>query len=297
MKVCSIAPENIIMTAFDQLWDYNNPAATEEKFREALKGISIENSLSDYLQLQTQIARTYSLRRMFDEAHNLLNKVEQKLSAETGLPHVRYHLERGRTFNSAGKKAEALQQFLKAKEIAQALNEDFYTIDAIHMLAIVAPTDEAIALNEEGVILAESSANAQAKNWLGALYNNLAWGYFDKGEFEKALSVFLRALQWREQQNLPRAIFIAKWCVGRTLRALNRIDDAIKIQLGLMEEMLETDQPDGYVYEELGELHLIKNEPVHKMYFGFAYTTLSKDGWLAENEKERLQRIKVLSEQ
>ena len=182
MKLCSIVALNKHMTEFDKIWDYNNPAATEEKFREAIKGISLANNRSEFLQLQTQIARTYSLRRMFDEAHELWNEVEKQLTAEPELPLVRYHLELGRTFNSSGKKAEALQQFLKAKESAQQIKEDFYTVDAIHMLAIVAPPDEAIALNEEGVIFAENSNNPKAKDWLGALYNNLAWSYFDKGE-------------------------------------------------------------------------------------------------------------------
>lgn len=285
------------MAEFDKLWDYNNPATTEEKFKEVIKGLSLQNNLSEYLQLQTQIARTYSLRRMFAEAHVLLDEVGQHLPTATEAAHIRYHLERGRTFNSSGKKKEALEQFLKAREAAIQLKEDFYAIDAIHMLAIIAPPDEAIALNEEGVILAESSENARAKNWLGALYNNLAWAYFDKGEFEKALSVFLRALKWREENQSAREVFIAKWCVARTLRALNRLEEAIKIQLALLEEMVETDQPDGYVYEELGELYLTKGEPVYKMYFGFAYNTLSKDTWLADNEKERLQRIKQLSEE
>jgi tetratricopeptide (TPR) repeat protein len=261
-----------------------------------LKTLNAENNLSDFLQLKTQIARTYSLRRMFDDAHALLNEVEQQLPEPVELAHVRYYLERGRTLNSSGKKTEALLQFLKAKEAAQQLNEDFHTIDAIHMLAIIAPPNEAIALNEEGVILAESSDNIRAKNWLGALYNNLAWAYFDKGEFEKALSIFLRALSWREKKQSPREIFIAKWCVARTLRALNRLDDALKVQLALLEEMVETDQPDGYVYEELGELYLAKKDPVHKMYFGFAYNALSKDTWLSANETGRLQRIKELSE-
>jgi len=81
----------------------------------------------------------------------------------------------------------------------------------------------------------------------------------------------------------------------RCLRALNRIDDAIKIQLALLEEMVDTDNPDGYVYEELGELYLLKNEEVYKMYFGFAYTALSNDALLAEKEQPRLQRMKELS--
>lgn len=285
------------MTEFDKLWDYNNPAATEEKFRQALQSLSTNINLSDFLQLKTQLARTFSLRRMFDEAHAVLDEVEQILPATKEVAHIRYFLERGRTLNTAGKKAEALQQFVSARETAQQLNEDFYTLDAIHMLAIIAPPSEAIALNEEGVIFAENSKSPQAKNWLGALYNNLAWSYFDRGDYDKALSIFLRALKWREEKQSAKEIFIAKWCVARVLRALNRLDEAIKVQLALLEEMVETDQPDGYVYEELGELYLSKNEPVYKMYFGFAHTALSNDKWLAANEADRLQRMKDLAAQ
>lgn len=283
------------MTEFDKLWNYNDPAATEQKFREALDTISLETNPIEYLQLQTQIARTYSLRRLFTEAHAVLDEVQKNLPAATSLAHVRCYLERGRTFNSAGKRAEAKEQFLLAKDAALELHEDFYVVDAIHMLAIAAPPDEAIALNEQGVIYAESSSNERARNWLGSLYNNLAWSYFDKGEFEKALSIFLRAVKWREDKQQVRETFIAKWCVGRCLRALNRIDDALKIQLALLEEMVDTDNTDGYVYEELGELYLLRNEEVYKMYFGFAYTALSNDAWLAEKEQPRLQRMKELS--
>ncbi len=53
---------------------------------------------------------------------------------------------------------------------------------------------------------------------------------------------------------------------------------------------------DGYIYEELGECYLIKeNKEASRKYFGLAYDLLSKDIWLAEYEKERLSRMKVLS--
>lgn len=285
------------MQEFDKLWNYNDPASTEQKFREVLSGYNENDNLSGYLQLLTQIARTYSLRRMFNDAHNILNEVEQKLPTANDVAHVRYHLERGRSFNSAGNKAEANKHFIQARDIAQTLGEDFYIIDAIHMLAIVAAPDEAIKLNELGVVYAEQSKQERAKGWLGSLYNNLGWAYFDKGEYDKALSVFLRALKWREEKQSVPELFLAKWCVARTLRALGRLDDAIKIQLALLEQMIDTSHPDGYVYEELGELYLLKGEEVHKMYFQFAYNELSKDTWLAANELKRLERMKLLAQQ
>ncbi len=289
------------MADFDKLWNYSKPAETEEKFRAVLKDYSAENNLPLHLELLTQIARTYSLRRMFDQAHQLLDEVESKLGDKSSVAHIRYHLERGRTYNSSGTIEEAKKEFVAARETGEALKHDFYTIDAIHMLAIVAPHAEAIKLNEEGLLLAESSLNEGAKNWLGPLYNNLGWGYFDSGQYEKALSIFLRSLQWRIEaaakagKETTPEIFIAKWCVARTLRALNRLDEALKVQLALLEEMVKGEQVDGYVYEELGEIYLAKGEELSKMYFGFAFNELGKDEWFAKNETARLQRMKDLS--
>ncbi len=283
------------MQDFDKLWNYYDPAATEIKFREVLKDSSPVKDLSRHVQLLTQIARTYSLRKQFDEAHKILDEAGGQLTEEKGVEHIRYFLERGRTFNSSGDKRNAEICFRNALDISQKLNEDFYTIDTIHMLAIITSPDESIRLNEEAIVLAEESKQERAKSWIGSLYNNLAWGYFDKAEYEKALSIFLRALKWREDKQQLHEIFLAKWCVARTLRALNRIEEAIKIQLALFEELVDTDRKDGYVYEELGELYLLKNDPVHKMYFQFAYAELSQDTWLSKSEPQRIERLKQMS--
>ncbi|HLP21085.1 MAG TPA: tetratricopeptide repeat protein [Chitinophagales bacterium] len=284
------------MTQYDKLWNYYNPAETETKFREVLKETSPDKDLSEHLQLLTQLARTQSLQRKFDEAHNILDQVSPQLPAHSEIAHVRYYLERGRTFNSAGDKRNAEVCFTKAYELAKEVGEDGYAVDALHMLAIIAPPDEAIALNEEAIVLSESSANQQAKNWLGSLYNNLAWGYFDLGQYEKALSIFLRALQWREEKKSPHEIFLAKWSVARTLRALNRIDHALTIQLGLFEEAASNGDNDGYVHEELGELFLLKNDKLkYPFHFEKAYELLSTDPYLSQKEQPRLERMKELS--
>ncbi len=283
------------MEDFDKMWNYGDPNATEIKFKEVLANSGGKDHCY-VLQLQTQIARTYGLRALFDEAHIILDGVEKQLPAKADISTVRYHLERGRTFNSSGKKHQAKAQFELAEATAKDLNEDNYYIDALHMLAIVAPHDEAISIQEKALIKTEESKNEQAKNWLGPLYNNLGWSYFDNGEYEKALSIFLRSLQWRESKKSAPQIFIAKWCVARALRALNRNDDALTIQLGLFEESTTTGHPDGYVHEELGELFLLKNDNLkYPFHFEKAYELLSGDKHLQKNESARLERIKRLA--
>jgi hypothetical protein len=86
--------------------------------------------------------------------------------------------------------------------------------------------------------------------------------------------------------------------VARTYRSLDRIDEAIEIHNALLEEIKDRNlEQDGYIFEELGELHLIKKNPEDsKKNFRLAYEMLSKDIWLAENEKERLERMKKFSD-
>jgi tetratricopeptide (TPR) repeat protein len=284
------------MTQYDKLWDYYKPAETEVKFREALKETSLEKDRSEHLQLLTQLARTQGLQRKFDEAHKILDEVEKELSETPAVEHIRYNLERGRTYNSSGSPEKSQSYFANAFDIAKGLKEDGYAVDAIHMLAIIAPPEAAIALNEQAVLYAENSEDPKAKNWLGSLYNNLGWGYFDTGSHEKALSIFLRALKFFEDKKSTYQTFIAKWTVARALRELKRIDDALTIQLGLFEESVNTGQNDGYVHEELGELFLIKNDKQKSAFhFEKAYELLSVEPYVHNMSKQRLERIKELT--
>ena len=119
--------------AFLKLWNFQDPKQTREKFQSFLK----ENELSESetLQLSSQIARTHSLSGEFEEAHSVLDKIEKKVSAYP-LAHIRYFLERGRTFNSENKKAEAKGNFIKAWELSLERNVDPLAIDAAHMMGI-----------------------------------------------------------------------------------------------------------------------------------------------------------------
>ena len=96
-------------TPFEHLWDYDQPLETEERFRAYNPDTPLDFDLET--QLLTQIARTYSLRGRFDEAHQQLDQAADRLGEPAGIPGVRYLLERGRTFNSAGQKASARPLF------------------------------------------------------------------------------------------------------------------------------------------------------------------------------------------
>ncbi|HMS64082.1 MAG TPA: tetratricopeptide repeat protein [Ignavibacteria bacterium] len=282
---------------FDKLWNYNKPDETEKKFREILSEVKDSGNRSAYLQLQTQIARTLGLQMKFDEAHKLLDEVESELSKdEITTARVRYLLERGRAFNSSKQKEKAKEFFLKAFELGLKSGEENYTVDAAHMMAIVESGDESLKWNGKAIQQAEKSSDQNARKWLGSLYNNTGWTYFEMKDYEKALELFIKCREWHLESKNINGIFYSKWNVAKVLRMLGKIDEAMEIQNLLREEM-ETGKAemDGYVYEELGECSLINGKDNEaKDYFGKAYDLLSKDIWMVEDEKERLQRIKEL---
>jgi len=287
----------IKVTDFDKLWNYNNPEETEKKFREILAKTKMqEDNKEYYLQLLTQIARTQGLQRKFDDAHETLDVVEGELEPEMIIARIRYNLERGRVFNSSGMKDKSVHFFLDAYHLGMENDADFYTIDAAHMLGIAEKPANALSWNEIAIELIEKTSDERAKGWLGSLLNNTGWTYFDKGDYETAMDYFKKNVSYHTERNNAPQLGVAKWCVARTLRAQNRIDEALKMQLELIGTDSETEAGDGYGYEELGELYLVKNDKENsKKYFAKAHKLLSQDKWLAANEKDRLERMNELS--
>ena len=285
------------LPVINDLWDYNDPEKTAKLFMDLLP-LAQETNASYHAELLTQIARTHSLQRQFDEAHALLKEVEESLTEKMVVPTIRYHLEKGRTFNSNNEKEAATIEFHKAYDLALQADEDFYTVDAAHMLGISDTPKNKLNWTLNALKIAEKSNDAAARKWRGSLYNNIGWTYHDQGDFEKALSNFEHALSCRTEQNDPHGIFIAKWTIGRTLRSLERLEEAITIQAGLLEEIKNgRAEADGYVYEELGECYLgLDHGELAKPYFKQAYLLLSTDTWLQANESERLNRLKELGQ-
>ena len=278
---------------FDKLWDYEDPAATERRFGELLPQIPAGTPV--YLELLTQIARAQGLRRNFDAAHQTLDLVERALAAGGERVHIRYLLERGRTFNSARQPEQARRLFLTAWEHARSAGEDFYAIDAAHMLAIVEQPEQSLAWNLQALELAERTPDRRAKKWLGSLCNNMGWTYHDAGQYDQALALFEQALAYREAQGQEREARIARWCVARALRSLGRTEEALAMQQTLLDDNERAGDTDGYVFEELGECLLALGRPEEaRPLFACAYAELSRDPWLAESEPERLARLKSL---
>ncbi len=243
------------------LWDFNRPALSEEWFRAALSRAEGD----DALILETQIARTYGLRKQFDQARAHLATIEPKVQQAGPEARARYALELGRTYASASHPAEsqtassqnlARAAYQTALDTASTAKLDNLAIDAIHMLAFVdtAPADQ-LRWAEKALAVVENSTQPSAKAWEPSIRNNLGYALHQLGRYPEALDQFQQALTLRERGSNPVAIRTARWMVAWTLRALQRQDEALALQLRLEHENDAAGEPDVYVFEELEILY------------------------------------------
>ncbi len=292
----------ITVAGIRSLWDYNDPAATEQAFLALLPDARTRSSksieaLTTYAVLLTQIARTHSLRRQFDQAHALLDAVEPLLDETLPEARVYWLLERGRTLNSSGDGDSSLPLFEQAWDAARKAQLDGLAVDAAHMIAIVGSGDDALRWSEIALHLAESSDDPDARRWLGSLHNNIGWAYHQQSSYTQALRHFERALAAREAQGDAGDIRIARWCIARCLRSLGRVDEALAMQQSIADDARVSGvEPDGYVHEELAEcLHALGRAEEARPHFQRAHELLSQDAWLVEQEPERIARLRRLA--
>ncbi len=286
------------------------PAATEavdpgtlinfddaETSEQELRALAEDASGPYKLEVLTQVARAQGLQGRYDEAHATLDQVEATLPEAGSLVRIRYLLERGRVFNSSGDTDAAAPLFEQAFELGTTHGPAHLTIDAAHMVAIASQgTPAELTWGLKGLALAEASDDPRARSWLGPLYNNLGWTYHDQGEFDKALDLFQKGLAIRRKDGDEGATYLARWAVARCLRSLGRYQKALDIQTQLEAEGARRGEPDGYVFEELGELYLVKGDAdAARAWFQRALVLLEADEWLVANERERIERIRELA--
>jgi len=247
------------------LWDYSKPELSEERFRAALSTATDD----DALILQTQIARTYGIRGSFSEAQQILAGIKPQLQSAGAEARVRYSLELGRTYSSATHPPEsqtpevkelARAAYLQAFELARDEKLDSLAIDALHMLPFVdTEPEKQIEWNRKALAYLQTSSQPEALKWEGSLRNNLGYELHELRHYDEALAEFKLALAAYQQGGDPQPIRIAYWMIAWTLRSMDRLDEALEIQLRLEKECDAAGEPDPYVFEELEALYRALN--------------------------------------
>ncbi|MBL8341115.1 MAG: tetratricopeptide repeat protein [Rubrivivax sp.] len=248
------------------LWDFSNPAASEQRFRDALAGAGGD----DAVILTTQIARTHGLRRDLARAKEVLASLEPRLAAAGPEARVRHALEWGRAHISAVTRpdertpealATARSAYQRALAVATEGRLDGLAIDAVHMMAFVdtAPADQ-LKWNQQALALVVASAQPEAKAWEASIRNNLAHSLHLLGRHAESLPHYERALALRRAKGSARQVYVGRWLVARALRLTGRLDEALALQTRLEGEMHVVGGPDPFVFEEIELIHRARGD-------------------------------------
>jgi tetratricopeptide (TPR) repeat protein len=233
------------------IWDFDDLDATERRFA-ALLGAEVSGE--GRAEILTHLARVEGLRGDFGAGDA---RLDDAVALEpTGPAAVaRIDLERGRLRRSSGDPASALPLFASAFTIAVEGGCDFLAADAAHMAALANTDGDGFEeWTKRGIELAEKSEGAAY--WLGPLLNNLGWHYFEDGRLDPALDAFERALRAREgRPEDSAAIALARFAVGKTLRALGRSSEAVPLLEQAVAWAERSKAPDGWFHEELAEAY------------------------------------------
>ena len=236
------------MSRLDDLWDFSDPAASEQRFREAAAGTDGRAAL-------TQVARALGLQGHYDEAHAVLDEVDATRpdpeDAENAEVAVRCALERGRVRRSAGDPDAARPCFETAATTARDAGLERLHVDALHMLAMDLPPQQSITAHLEALRVARTARSAGARAWEASLLNNLGMAQHDAGDLPAALATFEEALAVCRRDGDDERVLVARWMVGWTLRLLGRDDEALAVQRSLRAELDALGASDPYVDEEL----------------------------------------------
>ncbi|WP_022887802.1 tetratricopeptide repeat protein [Agromyces italicus] len=238
----------------DRLWDFADPGASAERFRELASDAS--QTAHTRAVMQTQLARAIGLLGRRDEALAELDDVVGALPVDDDEPgallaelRARVAIERGRLLAADGRPADAVPELTRGVREAAIAGSTFLVLDALHMLALhdVGHEEEWAT---EGFDVLDGARDPRVLRWGVALHNNLGWTLHDSGRLTGALMQFEEAARAAEAYGTAEQRHVARWSVARCLRSLGRTDEALGLQRALAAERPD----DPYVQAELAAL-------------------------------------------
>jgi tetratricopeptide (TPR) repeat protein len=282
---------------FEKLWNHMDPAGTEAAFRRYLDESDLP--APHRAELLTQISRACCLQRHHAEARAALEAARPLLAPGADRARVRWLLEFGRLENELGTEDRGVGRFEEAWRLAGECGEDFYAVDAAHMLGYVLDGEEGVRWHEAGLTRVRGTDDARTKRWHFRLLSNLGKQYVRMRRFDEALRVYEEAIQVCEDQDLAAETRRdARWNVAHAYRSAGEAPRALGILRELEAEVAATaPKPDGYVFEEIAECLLALDRPEDaRAYFARAWEQHRNDPWFPPTDPARLQRIKELGE-
>lgn len=224
----------------DELWDFSDPQASEQRLRDADTNQFALRPDRD--ELATQIARALGLQGRHSEALDMLERIDD----DEPVVQVRVLLERGRVLHASGRPSQALPLFEAAARLAGEIGHDYLAVDSLQMAALADPR-RAWDHTSDALAILYRSGDERVRCCAIELYTNLGWVLMEKGNYPGAHEQFQLAEDAARAHGGEEQVHRARWAVARSLRALGRHEEALAILRHLAEQRPE--DPD--VQEEI----------------------------------------------
>lgn len=232
-------------------FDLGEPVKSEERLRGWAQEAEAAGDVGVLAEIYAQIARCCGLQRRFEEGHALLAQAEA-LTPLTPQAVARIAIERGRLLRSNGKRDDAKPHFEDAFHKSVAAGDEYLALDAIHMIALVVPFEEALVCAEQGYAFAGASAHPRAVHWVAVLHNNLGWSYVEREDYAGALREFEAALVARHAEGADaETLRIAEYAIGLAWRNLGHVSEALELQTRIAMTCEAEGKPDRYFEKEV----------------------------------------------
>jgi tetratricopeptide (TPR) repeat protein len=285
----------------DLLWNPADVTGSEAAYRALLsEGQKLTGPDRSYLiDLHSWIGRSEAVQEKYVDARSSLSSAEALLEEQGAAcrisARIRWLIENGRLHILAKTPSQAKGFFSEAWTLSFIAAEDYFAVEIAQLMAATEPQKSQQEWILRAIDIAEKSPLPKTKRWLGGLYTSFGWKLYDLRQFDNALGAFEKALQSYKAQGTAREAFVAQWSIGKVLRALGKIEEALSIQKTLLSELGIGGERDGRLYEELAEcLQSLQRTTEAQLYFELAYRELSADEWVKDNQPVKLRRLKDL---
>ena len=289
----------------DQLWNPADIPGSEVAFRTLLEDTQklATPDHSHLVELLALLARSEALQQKFQAARSSLEKAERLLKQEQPTQatsiwismKIRWLIEKGRLQVLEKTPSQARTYFSEAWTLAINSGENYFAVEIAQLMAVTEPQKSQQEWLIRGIEIAEKSSHQKTKMLLGPLYSSLGWKFYDLKLLEKSLATFQKALKHHTSFGTGREAFVAQWSIGKVLRALGKVEEALAIQKALLSELGIGGERDGRLYEEVAEcLQALRRTTEAQPYFELAYRELSNDEWVTDNQPVKLKRMKDL---
>jgi tetratricopeptide (TPR) repeat protein len=278
------------LTDIDAVWDYEDPAGSEVRFRAILPHAEEAGSAGYRVELHSQLARAVCLQRRFAEAHAILDAAVPG-KGETGRPRIRWLLERGRIHNDTGQTDDAMGAFEEAWRLAELAEETSLAADALHMIAYVAEGEESVRWHGLAIDFCRRHEDERLRRWLCTLHMNLGGALESLGEYGRARASVEDARALAADLGIADHETRARIFTAR----LHRLEGDVQRAWAILGEVFDPETTNGYAFEEMAECLAARGQGDEaRPYFRGAYERLVANPWFPPRETERLERMRQL---